>query len=197
MDAILKSLIERGYDEGIVKIIDDDNNILCKIGDCGFYLTEKGTDTMTAAEYVANTSKKDIIKRVYEGVAYVYKTSDSEYCYYVLYLLEHIGTDEDIDTLWDILVDKATKEQEQWVSELLQKTPKEIANSAYEHVVRDNFVNVLEDIDDMRSIVTLLSRAEPLKCCYDAWVKASINNMDHYFCIIDNIVDEVVGARWI
>ena len=193
MDEVLKSLIERGYDEGIVEIIDDDNDILFRIGECEFYLTEKGIENMTAAEYVANTPKQDIVRKVCEAFAYVHGIYDTEYCYYVLYLLEHIGTDEDIDILRDLLVDKATKEQEQWVSELLQKTPQEIANSAYEHVVRGNFVDVLEDIDDVQSIVVLLAQNEPLKCCYDLWVKSGIDNTNGYFFMINDVANEIMG----
>ena len=128
-----------------------------------------------------------------EALADIRIELSTEFCYYVLYLLKYIGTDEDIDALRDLLVNKATKEQEQWVSELLQKTPEEIANSAYEHVVRDNFVDVLDDIDDMQSIVTLLAQDKPLKYCYDLWAKAGIDNMDSYFYMINDIGNEIVG----
>lgn len=109
MNEVLKSLIERGYDEGIVEIVDDDNDILFRIGECEFYLTEKGIENMTAAEYVANTPKQDIVRKVCEAFAYVHGIYDTEYCYYVLYLLEHIGTDEDIDKLRDLWLIKQQK----------------------------------------------------------------------------------------
>ena len=52
MNEVLKSLIERGYDEGIVEIIDSPHNdgAVCKVGEEWFYFGGRNAMERKAAE---------------------------------------------------------------------------------------------------------------------------------------------------
>ena len=83
---ITRKMIEKAYEEGLVKIIDSphDDGTVCKIGEYWFYFGGETEAEMTASEYIANVSKENIINEIITVLDDFYgdETFEDEYGYY-------------------------------------------------------------------------------------------------------------------
>ena len=77
------------------------------------------------------------------------------------------------------LYEKAKREQDMYISNLLQKSPQEVLDHAYEKVMRDDILMIFEseDLPD-KQVRQLLKLKNPLAECYDKWLKADCSHMD-------------------
>ena len=74
------------------------------------------------------------------------------------------------DTIKDLLYEKMSNEQNDFVENLKHLSPEKIIQSAYEKVMRDDILMLFEDdfLDD-KQIKALLRLERPLSACYDEW----------------------------
>ena len=83
---ITRKMIEKAYEEGLIKIIDSphDDGAVCKIGEYWFYFGGETAEEMTASEYVSNVPKEDIINEITTVLDDFYgdETFEDEYDYY-------------------------------------------------------------------------------------------------------------------
>ena len=77
------------------------------------------------------------------------------------------------------LYEKVKTEQDMYISNLLQKSPQEVLDHAYEKVIRDDILMIFEseDLPD-KQVRQLLKLKNPLAECYDKWLKADCSHMD-------------------
>lgn len=82
MKAIAAKMIEDGINQGIVKPVLDDGELICKIGDCWFYF---------GGHEFENTDPSEIpFDILVNEIMFALEDLD-EYLYYLHYLNEHIG----------------------------------------------------------------------------------------------------------
>ena len=83
---ITRKMIEKAYEEGLIKIIDspNDDGAVCKIGEYWFYFGGETAAEMTASKYVSNVPKEDIINEITTVLDDFYgdETFEDEYGYY-------------------------------------------------------------------------------------------------------------------
>ena len=86
---------------------------------------------------------------------------------------------EQKDTIKDLLYEKMSNEQKDFVENLKHLPPEKIIQSAYEKVMRDDILMLFEDdfLDD-KQIKALLRLEKPLSACYDEWLKNECSYMD-------------------
>ena len=86
---------------------------------------------------------------------------------------------EQKDTIKDLLYEKMSNEQNDFIENLKHLPPEKIIQSAYEKVMRDDILMLFEDdfLDD-KQIKALLRLERPLSACYDEWLKNDCTYMD-------------------
>ena len=79
----------------------------------------------------------------------------------------------------DLLYEKMSKEQDNFIENLKHSSPEEIIHSAYENVMRYEILMLFEYyfLDD-KQIKALLRLEKPLSACYDEWLKNDCSYMD-------------------
>lgn len=89
------SMVEKGYDEGHIKLIKSPNGdgIVCQIGDNWLYLCDKEAENYyNPKAYIAASSKSDIIDCIYDTLMQFGKSKEfyDEFLYYVTFLSEKL-----------------------------------------------------------------------------------------------------------
>ena len=114
MERITRKDIERAYDAGIIQIADMTQaegcmgDIICKIGEYWFYFAGAEGENKTAAEYVREVPKEDIISEIHEAInsepinGETYEDS-TECLYYRSYISEQLDKLEDPNMLTCLL----------------------------------------------------------------------------------------------
>lgn len=88
---------------------------------------------------------------------------------------------------------KAAQEQEQFVDNLKLQPPDKIIEAAYEKVMRDDILMLLEpdnDFLDDKQVKALLKLDYPLSACYDEWLNNDCSYMD---MLRDTVTDFAEG----
>lgn len=100
---ITREMIEQGYKQGIVQLVDDDwrfgkitdndeeiCDIMCCIGEYTFFFDENNGNDTTIKDYLKNVSYDDIINNICETLSDMQKYYEDEYLYYYWYLTEKL-----------------------------------------------------------------------------------------------------------
>ena len=97
------------------------------------------------------------------------------------------------DTIKDLLYEKMSNEQNDFVENLKHLSPEKIIQSAYEKVMRDDILMLFEDdfLDD-KQIKALLRLERPLSACYDEWLKNDCSYMDMLRDTVDDFSKDLV-----
>ena len=93
----------------------------------------------------------------------------------------------------DLLYEKMSNEQENFIEKLKHSSPEEIISSAYEKVMRDDILMLFEDnFLDAKQIKELLRLEHPLSACYNEWLKNDCSYMDMLRDTVDDFSRELV-----
>lgn len=97
------------------------------------------------------------------------------------------------DTIKDLLYEKMSNEQKDFVENLKHLPLEKIIQSAYEKVMRDDILMLFEDdfLDD-KQIKALLRLEKPLSACYDEWLKNDCSYMDMLRDTVDDFSKDLV-----
>ena len=100
---------------------------------------------------------------------------------------------EQRNELKDLLYEKMSKEQDNFIEKLKHSSPEEIISAAYEKVMRDDILMLFEDdfLDD-KQIKALLRLERPLSACYDEWLKNDCSYMDMLRDTVDDFSKDLV-----
>ena len=100
---------------------------------------------------------------------------------------------EQKNTITDLLYEKMSNEQNDFVENLKHLSPEKIIQSAYEKVMRDDILMLFEDdfLDD-KQIKALLRLERPLSACYDEWLKNDCSYMDMLRDTVDDFSKDLV-----
>ena len=100
---------------------------------------------------------------------------------------------EQRNELKDLLYEKMSKEQDNFIEKLKHSSPEEIISAAYEKVMRDDILMLFEDdfLDD-KQIKALLRLERPLSACYDEWLKNGCSYMDMLRDTVDGFSEDLV-----
>lgn len=93
----------------------------------------------------------------------------------------------------ELLYRKAAQEQEHFIENLKSRPPEKIIEAAYEKVMRDDILILLEPENETLSheqVKALLKLNYPLSACYDAWLHNDCSYMD---MLRDTITDFAEG----
>jgi hypothetical protein len=91
------------------------------------------------------------------------------------------------------LVDKAIREQENYIEELKKLPPEKILEKAYEKVMRDDLIIAFEyTLLSDEQLTALIETDYPLSACFDAWQKTDETYMDRLMQIVDNYSEKLV-----
>ena len=100
----------------------------------------------------------------------------------------------------EILYERAKAEQDEFVEELLKLPPDKILNAAYEKMIRDDMLYILEgdELTD-EEILALLTVKAPLAVCYGKWVDGDASYMDilyeHMRFVAKRIINDMKGRK--
>lgn len=99
---------------------------------------------------------------------------------------------EQKDTIKDLLYEKMSNEQNDFIENLKHLLPEKIIQSAYEKVMRDDILMLFEDdfLDD-KQIKALLRLERPLSACYDEWLKNDCSYMDMLRDTVDDFSENL------
>ena len=195
---ILTGLVERGYDKGIVKVIDSphDDGAVCEIKNGTewnwFYFGGLTAEELNAEEYVAKVPEENIVREISDVLMDFAEEKNDEFFLHTFALLEKVGTDNDTDAIRDLLRQKAEAELEEWKNELLTKPAKEVMDNAYQKVVKENILGVLESIDEPCTLLPLLMLDRPLDYCFTEWIYAEPEDLECYFDFLRDMARTVV-----
>lgn len=94
------------------------------------------------------------------------------------------------------LYEKAKTEQGMYVSNLLQRSPQEVLDHAYEKVIRDDILMIFEN-DDLsdKHVKQLLKLKNPLAECYDKWLKTDCSHMDMLKSTIEDFGERLAAEN--
>lgn len=94
------------------------------------------------------------------------------------------------------LYEKAKTEQDMYISNLLQKSPQEVLDHAYEKVMRDDILMIFEN-DDLsdKHVKQILKLKNPLAECYDKWLKADCSHMDMLKSTIEDFGERLAAEN--
>lgn len=96
-----------------------------------------------------------------------------------------------IGNLRRALLEKATKEQNNYIESLKTLSPEEIIGRAYEKVMRDDIFITFEDASLSDKQIEALAKLEyPISACYDKWQKTDVTYMDR----IREVVEKIANA---
>lgn len=78
-----------------------------------------------------------------------------------------------VKKLCDTLAKEMTKEYDEWISEIQEKTPAEIVDAATEIFIKKQIIESVKDADYMniRMITALIFLENSLQECYDHWLE--------------------------
>lgn len=100
---------------------------------------------------------------------------------------------EQRNELKDLLYEKMSKEQDNFIEKLKHSSPEEIISSAYEKVMRDDILMLFDDdFLDTKQTKALLKLEYPLSACYDEWLKNDYTYMDMLRDTVDDFSRELV-----
>lgn len=108
--------------------------------------------------------------------------------------MEVIPTND--NTLKKLLLNKAIKEQTSYVEHLKALPPKQIIDSAYEKVMRDDILLTFEDdyLSD-KQIEELIKLDCPLYVCYEEWMKMECTHMEMLRDTIYNYTKRLIEKK--
>lgn len=100
---------------------------------------------------------------------------------------------EQKDTIKDLLYEKMSKEQDNFIEKLKHSSPEEIISKAYEKIMRDDILMLFEDdFLDTKQMKALLKLEYPLSACYDEWLKNDCTYMDMLRDTVDDFSKDLV-----
>ena len=96
------------------------------------------------------------------------------------------------DTIKDLLYEKMSNEQNDFVENLKHLSPEIIIQSAYEKVMRDDILMLFDDdFLDTKQMKALLKLEYPLSACYDEWLKNDCSYMDMLRDTVDDFSENL------
>ncbi len=91
------------------------------------------------------------------------------------------------------LYDKMTAEFEKFKEELLNSSPQEVLDRAYEYIIKDDILISLEYNDLTASRADALLKSDnSLNDVYNAWMDSESNHMDEIRDILDSAADGLI-----
>lgn len=91
------------------------------------------------------------------------------------------------------LYDKMSAEFEKFKEDLLNSSPQEVLDRAYEYVIKDDILISLEYNDLTASRADVLLKSEnSLNDVYNAWMDSESNHMDEIRDILDSAADGLI-----
>ena len=92
-----------------------------------------------------------------------------------------------VEKLHAELFDKMQEEQRVYIEDLKTKTPDEILNHAYEYLIREDFLEEMENINlKERQIRAILATETPLADLYRKWIDTEDPHKEDIKCTINN-----------
>lgn len=99
---------------------------------------------------------------------------------------------EQRNELKDLLYEKMSKEQDNFIEKLKHSSPEEIISAAYEKVMRDDILMLFDDdFLDTKQTKALLKLEYPLSACYDEWLKNDCTYMDMLRDTVDDFSENL------
>ena len=99
---------------------------------------------------------------------------------------------EQRNELKDLLYEKMSKEQDNFIEKLKHSSPEEIISAAYEKVMRDDILMLFDDdFLDTKQTKALLKLEYPLSACYDEWLKNDYTYMDMLRDTVDDFSENL------
>lgn len=100
---------------------------------------------------------------------------------------------EQKDTIKDLLYEKMSNEQKDFVENLKHLPPEKIIEEAYRITLREDILSVIDsDILNAKQMSALIKTECPLAVCYDVWLKTDYSHMDDLRCVISDYADEII-----
>lgn len=92
-----------------------------------------------------------------------------------------------VEKLHAELFEKMQEEQRVFVEDLKTKKPDEILNRAYEYLMREDFLDEMENINlNERQVRAMLASATPLADLYRKWTETEDPHKEDIKCTINN-----------
>ena len=96
-----------------------------------------------------------------------------------------------IEKLHTELFEKMQEEQRVFVERLKMKTPDEILYQAYEYLIREDFLDEMENVNlNEKQVRALLAADTPLADLYRKWMDTEDPHMEDIKCTINNYSTE-------
>lgn len=105
-----------------------------------------------------------------------------------------------MEDLRDLLYQKASKEQDDYIEHLKTLSPKEIIDKSYEKVMRDDILMTFENdymseyLSD-KQVKELLKLDYPLSACYEEWMDTDYSHMEMLRDTIDTFAQRLVDEN--
>ena len=100
------------------------------------------------------------------------------------------------DTIKDLLYEKMSNEQNDFIENLKHLPPEKIISSAYEKVMRDDILMLFDDdFLDTKQMKALLKLEYPLSACYDEWLKNDCTYMDMLRDTVDDFSENLARSQ--
>ena len=95
------------------------------------------------------------------------------------------------------LCDKAKREQDAYIDDLIKKPPKDIIEKAYEKTIRDDIINIFQYGDLSENQIKALAKLKnPVAECYSSWLESDYSHMEMLTdCVKDFINEEIKYQR--
>ena len=98
--------------------------------------------------------------------------------------------------LRDLLYEKMSNEQENFIEKLKHSSPEEIISASYEKVMRDDILMLFEsDFLDAKQIKELLRLEYTLSACYNEWLKNDCSYMDMLRDTVDDFSKDLARSQ--
>lgn len=94
-----------------------------------------------------------------------------------------------------LLYRKTAREQKHFIENLKSQPPEKIMEAAYEKIIRDDILMLLEsdnDFLDDKQVKALLKLDYPLSACYNEWLDSDYSYMDMLRDTIDDFSKDLV-----
>ena len=103
---------------------------------------------------------------------------------------------EQRNELKDLLYEKMSNEQDNFIEKLKHSSPEEIISKAYEKVMRDDILMLFDnDFLDTKQTKALLKLEYPLAACYDEWLKNDCTYMDMLRDTVDDFSEKLARSQ--
>ena len=101
-----------------------------------------------------------------------------------------------IENLKSLLLEKAIKEQSDFIEQLKTLSPEQIIDRSYEKVMRDDILMTFEDnyLSD-EQVMELLKLDYPLSACYTEWMDTDYSHMEMLRDTIDDYTKRLVDEN--